>query len=78
MLFGNTISYWLLVRLAIVAQVKITEGSKDSFYPRKLATANFFASQVLTRNHAYLATIISNSSFIEFAGTQSGEQFATD
>jgi alkylation response protein AidB-like acyl-CoA dehydrogenase len=78
MLFGNTLSYWLLVRLAIAAQSKITEGSKDSFYPRKLATAAFFASQILTRNHAYLATIISDSSFIEFAGSQPSEQFVTD
>ena len=78
MLFGNSLSYWLLVRLAIMAQQRIAGGSRDSFYQRKLATASFFASQILTRNQAYLATITSSSSFMEFAGAQSAEQFATD
>lgn len=57
MLFGNSLSYWLLVRLAIAAQEKIDQGADDNFYWCKISSAKFFASQILVRNSAYLAAI---------------------
>jgi len=67
MLFGNSLSYWLLVRLAIAAQEKIDQGSDDNFYWCKISSAKFFASQILVRNGAYLAAITD-------ASTITGEQ----
>ena len=61
MLFGNTFSYWLLVEQALKAQEKIEQGSGDVFYRDKVATAKFFASQILPRNSAYLAAVIDRS-----------------
>ena len=61
MLFGNSFSYWLLVEQALKAQEKIKQGSGDVFYRDKVATAKFFASQILPRNSAYLAAVIDRS-----------------
>lgn len=64
MLFGNTLSYWLLVRLAIVAQNKMSEGLDDKFYEAKVATATFFASQILPRNSGYVASVLDCSNCV--------------
>ena len=61
MLFGNSVGYWLLVRLAIAAKSRIEQGSKDRFYQQKIATAEFFASQLLSRNAGYLGAIIADT-----------------
>lgn len=61
MLFGNSLSYWLLVRLAAAAQEEINKGTDDNFYWCKISSAKFFASQILVRNSAYLAAISSAS-----------------
>ena len=58
MLFGNAVSYWLLVKLAMAAQARIDEGDGDRFFPQKIATAEFFASQLLTRNAGYLGSVL--------------------
>ena len=58
MLFGNAVSYWLLVKLAMAAQAKIDEGYGDRFFHQKIATAEFFASQLLTRNAGYLGSVV--------------------
>jgi hypothetical protein len=58
MLFGNAVSYWLLVKLAMAAQAKIDEGYGDRFFHQKIATAEFFASQLLTRNAGYLGSVL--------------------
>jgi len=73
MLFGNSLSYWLLVRLAIAAQEKIDQGADDNFYWCKISSAKFFASQILVRNSAYLAAISSASTII---GEQIDRQLA--
>ena len=57
MLFGNSVSFWLMVKLAVAAQKQLDQGSEERFYPQKISTAQFFASQLLTRNHAYLAAV---------------------
>ena len=67
MLFGNSISYWLLVKLALAAQAHVSAGSDDRFYKQKIATTHFFASQVLTRNAGYLGAITGSiASYEEF------------
>ena len=65
MLFGNSISFWLLMKLAISAQGRIDQGASDPFYGQKIKTANFFASQILPRNLSYLASITTESNYAE-------------
>jgi len=65
MLFGNTVAFWLMVKLACAAQKHIDQGSQERFYPQKIATAQFFASQLLTRNTAYLTAITQNSDYLD-------------
>ncbi|MDB2319634.1 acyl-CoA dehydrogenase [Porticoccaceae bacterium] len=59
MLFGNSVSYWLMVKLAIAAQGRLEAGSDDRYYAQKIATTGFFASQILTRNSGYLSAVTS-------------------
>ena len=65
MLFGNSISFWLLMKLAISAQGRIDQGASDPFYGQKIKTANFFAGQILPRNLSYLASITTESNYAE-------------
>ncbi|MDG1496144.1 MAG: acyl-CoA dehydrogenase [Porticoccaceae bacterium] len=58
MMYGNTVAYWLLVKLAAAAQDRLAEGETDRFYNQKIATAEFFSTQILPRNSGYLATLI--------------------
>jgi hypothetical protein len=58
MMYGNTVSYWLLVKLAAAAQNRLAAGETDRFYNQKIATAEFFSTQILPRNSGYLATLI--------------------
>jgi alkylation response protein AidB-like acyl-CoA dehydrogenase len=58
MMYGNTVSYWLLVKLAAAAQERLAAGETDRFYNQKIATAEFFSTQILPRNSGYLATLI--------------------
>ena len=59
MLFGNSVSYWLMVKLAVAAQGRLEAGSDDRYYSQKIATTGFFASQILTRNSGYLSAVTS-------------------
>jgi len=59
MLFGNSVSYWLMVKLAVAAQGRLEAGSDDRYYAHKIATTGFFASQILTRNSGYLSAVTS-------------------
>lgn len=58
MMYGNTVSYWLLVKLAAAAQDRLAAGETDRFYNQKIATAEFFSTQILPRNSGFLATLI--------------------
>ncbi len=58
MMYGNTVSYWLLVKLAAAAEERLAAGETDRFYNQKIATAEFFSTQILPRNSGYLATLI--------------------
>ena len=65
MLFGNSVAYWQLVILACTAAVKIQSGDKDSFLQQKLATAQFYRTQILTRNQAHLDAILADAEFVD-------------
>ena len=68
MLFGNSFAYWLLVKAIGNAKIKSEEGSGNKYLSQKISTTKFFASQVLTRNSAYLDAILSKTdSFDEFS-----------
>ena len=70
MLFGNSVSYWCMVRLAAAAQQQLDKGSDDRFYTQKLATTGFFASQILPRNAAYLTSLQAGSESIVELGLE--------
>jgi len=70
MLFGNSVSYWCMVQLAIAAQQKLDSGSDDRFYNQKIATTGFFATQILPRNAAYLASLQAGSASIVELGLE--------
>ena len=65
MLFGNSVAYWLMVKLALAAQKAIDQGSNDRFYAQKVATTEFFAHQLLTRNYSYLSSVTGGSSYLD-------------
>ena len=65
MLYGNSVSFWLLVKLAAAAQKRIDGGASDPFYGQKIKTASFFSSQILTRNLAFFASVITDSNYAE-------------
>jgi alkylation response protein AidB-like acyl-CoA dehydrogenase len=65
MLFGNSVAYWQLVILACAAAVKIQSGDKDSFLQQKLATAQFYRTQILPRNQAHLDAILADAEFVD-------------
>ncbi|MFC4334147.1 acyl-CoA dehydrogenase [Salininema proteolyticum] len=46
---GDLMVAWLLLRQAEVAQAKLDGGSDEEFYKGKVATAEFFANEVLPR-----------------------------
>ena len=58
MMYGNTVAYWLLVKLAAAAQDRLAAGETDRFYNQKIATADFFSTQILPRNSGYLAALV--------------------
>jgi hypothetical protein len=70
MLFGNSVSYWCMVRLAMAAQQRLDNGSDNRFYNQKLATTAFFATQILPRNGAYLTALQAGSRSIVELGIE--------
>lgn len=70
MLFGNSACGSLLAQSAVSAQRIIDEGSDDRFYVQKIATATFFATQILPRNEAYLAALKDGSGQISSLGEE--------
>ena len=56
-LTGIVVGGWLMAKSAQVAAQRIAEGSSDSFYTAKLATANYFAAHQLPFAAAYAAEV---------------------
>ena len=65
MLFGNSVAYWQLMKLACAAQRELQAGDQDEFLQQKLATAQFYKTQILPRNQAYLEAILAESEFMD-------------
>ena len=65
MLFGNSVAYWQLAILGCAAARKIQSGDQDEFLKQKLATAQFYKTQILPRNQSHLAAILADSEFID-------------
>jgi alkylation response protein AidB-like acyl-CoA dehydrogenase len=65
MLLGNSVAYWQLTVLGCVAAEKIQAGDQDEFLKQKLATAQFYKTQILPRNQAHLEAILADAEFID-------------
>lgn len=65
MLFGNSVAYWQLAILGCAAAEKIQAGDQDEFLKQKLATAQFYKTQILPRNQAHLEAILADAEFID-------------
>ncbi|MDB2360784.1 acyl-CoA dehydrogenase [Porticoccaceae bacterium] len=65
MLLGNSVAYWQLAILGCAAAEKIQSGDQDEFLKQKLATAQFYKSQILPRNQSHLEAILADSGFID-------------
>lgn len=70
MLFGNSVAYWQLAKLAIAAQRRLDDSSQDRFYHQKIATTRFFATQLLPRNRAYLSSLQAGAESIVELGAE--------
>ncbi len=57
MMMGTTLGGWMLAKGAMVAQKHLDEGSNDEFYSNKIATATFYAEQILPRSLAYATSV---------------------
>ena len=66
MVFGNSLGFWLLVKLAISAQRFIDEGYQDPLYEQKIVTAQFFADHILSRNDGFLKSIFAKESVFSY------------
>ena len=65
MLLGNSVAYWQLAVLGCSAAEKIQAGDQDEFLKQKLATAQFYKTQILPRNQAHLEAILADAEFID-------------
>jgi alkylation response protein AidB-like acyl-CoA dehydrogenase len=70
MLFGNTLCFWQLCRLAFASYQKKEQGSTDTYYTQKIATTKFFASHILSRNSGLLTAILEGDETLEYADEQ--------
>ena len=54
---GYLLGGWHLARSALVAHRRITNGADGQFYAQKIATAIFYAEQILPRCAGHAGTI---------------------
>jgi butyryl-CoA dehydrogenase len=67
-LFGTVTGGWALVKSAVAAQAKLAGGQGDtSFYKQKVATARFYADQVLPLTASLLVMTQRGSSSLQAA-----------
>ena len=62
MLTGYVCGGWQMARAALAARVRLTAGADEDFYRGKIATARFFAEQILPKATALLAAVKSGAS----------------
>ena len=65
MLMGTVLGAWLLGRSALISAEYLKKGEGDpKFHNNKIATARFYAEQILPRTHAYTAGVVAGSTTI--------------
>ena len=62
MLTGYVCGGWQMARAALAARARLTAGADEDFYRGKIATARFFAEQILPKATALLAAVKSGAS----------------
>jgi acyl-CoA dehydrogenase len=62
MLTGYVCGGWQMARAALAARARLTAGADEDFYRAKIATARFYAEQILPKATALLATVKSGAS----------------
>jgi 3-(methylthio)propanoyl-CoA dehydrogenase len=62
MLTGCVCGGWQMARAALAARARLTEGVDEDFYRAKIATARFYAEQILPKATALLAAVKSGGS----------------
>ena len=60
-MFGTTVGGWLLAKSALQAKKQIDEGNESEFLHAKLATATFFAEQLLPQVSGLLPAAVSGA-----------------
>jgi len=63
MLAGYVTGGWLMARAALAANAALKEHPADEFYKAKIATAAFYAEQILPKASALLTTVRAGSSY---------------
>ena len=62
MLSGYVIGGWLMARAALKAEQALADGAGDeAFYRAKLATARFYATQILPKADGYAAAVVAGA-----------------
>jgi 3-(methylthio)propanoyl-CoA dehydrogenase len=62
MLTGYVCGSWQMARAAIAARARLAEAADEDFYRTKIATARFYAEQILPKASALLAAVKSGGS----------------
>ena len=64
---GYVMGGWHLCRSALLAKQRLTEGSDNPFYERKMATAAYYADAILPRARAHAGVIGGGDSLLDYA-----------
>ncbi len=65
MLTGYVLGGWLLAKSALISAAHLkAEGADTTFYANKIATARFYAEQILPRTHACRTGVVAGSTTI--------------
>jgi alkylation response protein AidB-like acyl-CoA dehydrogenase len=62
MLTGYVCGGWQMARAALAARARLTTGADEDFHRAKIATARFYAEQILPKANALLAAVQSGAS----------------
>ena len=62
MLTGYVCGGWQMARAALAARVRLTADADEGFYRAKIATARFYAEQILPKANALLVAVKSGAS----------------
>jgi hypothetical protein len=62
MLAGYLCGGWQMARAALAARARIASGTDEDFYRAKIATARFYAEQILPKANALLTAVKSGAS----------------